>query len=159
MHLTTLLSVDSIRTGLESRDKTTVINQTIDLLAGSEHVLDLDEVRRVVWEREASMSTGVGKGLGLPHAKSDSMRHTVAAISVTRSPIDFGAFDGEPVRIIFLLVGPVEDQALHIRTLSRISRIMHDQNTRNQVIGAGSASEVFDAICRAENALLEVSHG
>jgi fructose PTS system EIIA component len=159
MHLTKYLSTGSIRVGLESVDKNEVINRTVDLLAGAEEVIDLEEVRRMVLKREAMLSTGVGKGLGLPHAKTAAMAGTAAALSITTNPIDFDAFDGEPVRIVFLLVGPSEDQAAHIRTLSRISRIMSVSETRDKVVSAGSPEEVFAAIEHAERALLEDPNG
>ncbi|MFT5143381.1 MAG: mannitol/fructose-specific phosphotransferase system IIA component (Ntr-type) [Rhodothermales bacterium] len=155
MYLTDLLSPNTIRVGLLGTDKNEIIGQTIDLLADSEFVTDLEVVRNVVMGREAQMSTGVGKGLGLPHGKTSAATGSVAALSVTAEPIEFDAFDGEPVRIVFLLVGPPEAQTLHIRTLSRISRIMNSGATRKLVLEATSPEEVYQAIHQAEEVLLE----
>jgi mannitol/fructose-specific phosphotransferase system IIA component (Ntr-type) len=155
LYLTDLLSPNTIRVGLLGTDKNEIIGQTIDLLADSEFVTDLEVVRNVVMGREAQMSTGVGKGLGLPHGKTSAATGSVAALSVTAEPIEFDAFDGEPVRIVFLLVGPPEAQTLHIRTLSRISRIMNSGATRKLVLEATSPEEVYQAIHQAEEVLLE----
>jgi fructose PTS system EIIA component len=155
LYLTNLLSPKTIQVGLPGTDKNEVIGQTIDLLADSEFVTDLEVVRSVVMEREAQMSTGVGKGLGLPHGKTPMATGSVAALSITAEPIEFDAFDDEPVRIVFLLVGPPDAQTLHIRTLSRISRIMNSGATRKLVLEATSAEEVYQAIHQAEEALLE----
>lgn len=134
-----------------------MIEAAIGLLAGDERVLDLEEVRKVVFERESQMSTGVGKGLGLPHGKTPSMTTSAGALCVTAGPIDFNAFDGEPVRIVFLLVGPPDAQSIHIRTLSRISRIMNDDQVRQRVLDAKRPEEVFEIIAEAEKAILERS--
>lgn len=155
MRITTLLSPERIRIGLAGADKQSVIDGTISLLEGDKRVLNLEEVRGVVLERESQMSTGVGKGLGLPHGKSPSVKSSVAALAVTREPVDFNSFDGEPVRIIFLLVGPPDAQSTHIRTLSRISRIMNSDSFRERVLAATSAEDVFTLIAGAEKAIEE----
>lgn len=155
MRITTLLSPERIRVGLAGADKQSAIDGTLSLLEGDERVVDMEEVRSVVLERESQMSTGVGKGLGLPHGKSPSVKSSVAALAVTREPVDFNSFDGEPVRIIFLLVGPPDAQSTHIRTLSRISRIMNSDSFRERVLAATSAEDVFTLIAGAEKAIEE----
>ena len=155
MQLTSLLSPETIRVGLPGADKGEVIGATVDLLAGDPRVLDLEEVRKVVFERESQMSTGVGKGLGLPHGKTPSMTQSAGALSITAGPVEFMAFDGQPVRIVFLLVGPPDAQTIHIRTLSRISRIMNNDQLRQRILDADSSQVVFDIIAAAEKAILE----
>jgi mannitol/fructose-specific phosphotransferase system IIA component (Ntr-type) len=155
MHITALLSPSTIQVATPASDKAAAIDRTLDLLKDSPLVADLDQVRRVVIERENYMSTGVGKGLGLPHGKTTGMKGSAAALSVLAQPVDFDAFDGEPVGIVFLLVGPPEAHTLHIRTLSRISRLMNQAGTRNAVLQAQTPEEVYGVIERAESALLE----
>lgn len=155
MQLTSLLSPETIRVGLPGSDKDEVIGAAVDLLAGDARVLDLEEVRKVVFEREAQMSTGVGKGLGLPHGKTSSMTASAGALCVTAGPVEFQAFDAEPVRIVFLLVGPPDAQSIHIRTLSRISRIMNNDDLRQRILDAERPEVVFEIIAEAEKAILE----
>lgn len=154
MQITSILSPETIRVGVAATDKESVINQAVDLLRGSDKVADLETVRRVVLEREREMSTGVGKGLGLPHGKTSSMKGSASSLIVTSDGIDFDAFDDEPVRIVFLLVGPPESQSVHIRTLSRISRLMNDPENREAVLEADSAEAAYEVIDRAEKDLL-----
>ena len=154
VQITHLLSPRTIRVNVNAESKTDLIGQALDLLADSDKVTDLEEVRQVVLEREEAMSTGVGKGLGLPHGKTTAMKGSAAALLVTRDPVDFDAFDGEPVRIVFLLVGPPEAQTVHIRTLSRISRLINDADIRRQVLEAQSPKAVFDLLQEAEISIL-----
>lgn len=136
-------------------DKQSAIHGTLSLLDGDERVLNMEEVRGVVLERESQMPTGVGKGLGLPHGKSPFVKSSVAALALTDQPVDFNSFDGEPVRIIFLLVGPPDAQSTHIRTLSRISRIMNSDSFRERLLAATSAEDVYTLIAGAEKAIEE----
>ncbi|MFT4605428.1 MAG: mannitol/fructose-specific phosphotransferase system IIA component (Ntr-type), partial [Rhodothermales bacterium] len=80
---------------------------------------------------------------------------SAGALSITAGPVEFMAFDGQPVRIVFLLVGPRDAQSIHIRTLSRISRIMNNDQLRQRILDADSPQVVFDIIAEAEKAILE----
>ncbi|HET6568706.1 MAG TPA: PTS sugar transporter subunit IIA [Rhodothermales bacterium] len=150
-----LLTPETIRVGLPGRTKEEVINRLIDLLQGSPGVRDLEAVRKAVFEREAIMSTGVGKGLGLPHAKTAAVDDTVAAFAVTEQPIEFGSIDSKPVRLLFLLLGSEQAKSLHIKLLSRVSRLMNRDSFREQLLQAESAEDVLAAFSDGESQLLE----
>ena len=115
----------------------------IDMVSDHPHVLDVDAVKKAVLEREAMMSTGVGKGLALPHAKTPAVGGMVGALVTTTKPVDFGALDNEPVRIVFLLLGKLDSKSLHVRILSRVSRVMNREEVRKQILAAKSAEELL----------------
>lgn len=150
-----LLKRDTIRVGLPGETKEEVLNNLIDLLKGQPGVRDLEKVREAVFTREAVMSTGVGKGLALPHAKTDAVDRTVAALAVTAHPVDFGAIDDQPVRILFLLVGAEEAKTQHIKILSRISRLMNRDDFRKRLLQARDADEVLALMEEGELSLLD----
>lgn len=145
-----LLTPSRIRVGLEETGKDAVVGAVVDLLDGAPGVLDLDRLRADVRAREAVMSTGVGKGLALPHARTPAVRDTVAAFAVTEAPVDYGALDGQPVRLVFLLAGPDDERGMHIRLLSRISRLMNDDGFRARLLKAPSANAVLALFQDAE---------
>lgn len=148
-----LLSADRIHLRLPCASKEDVINIMVDMLDGHPSVRDLEDVRQAVFEREELMSTGVGKELALPHAKTASVSGPVAVFALTRRPIDFEAMDERPVRIVFLLIGPEEASSLHIKLLSRISRIMNRDEFRERLLSASSEEEVLDTFEEAESQL------
>lgn len=150
-----LLTPDTIRVGLPGRTKEEVIDHLIDLLQGSPGVRDLETVRKAVFEREAIMSTGVGKGLGLPHAKTVAVDDTVAAFAVTEQPIEFGSIDSKPVRLLFLLVGSEQAKSQHIKLLSRVSRLMNRDSFREQLLQAANGDDVLAAFSDGESQLME----
>jgi mannitol/fructose-specific phosphotransferase system IIA component (Ntr-type) len=96
------------------------------------------------------MSTGVGKMLGLPHAKTAAARETVAAFATTAEPIDFGAIDDQPVRLLFLLVGPEDDKSRHIKILGRISRLVSRDSIREQLLDVEAPDDVIRILKEGE---------
>ncbi|ARA91848.1 PTS sugar transporter subunit IIA [Rhodothermaceae bacterium RA] len=150
-----LLSPRAISVGLPGATKTDVLNNLIDLLQGHPLVQDLEAVRAAVFEREEMMSTGVGKGLALPHAKTAAVSGTVAAFAVTAAPVPFDAIDHLPVRLLFLLVGTEAAKSQHIKVLSRVSRLMNQEAFRERLLQAGSAEEVLTIFTESEAELLE----
>jgi len=80
---------------------------------------------------------------------------TVAALAITREPVPFDAHDGEPVRLLFLLVGPEQARGRHIRLLGRISRLMNQDSFRQRLLAATSSDEAL-ALFRDADAKLAV---
>lgn len=150
-----LLSPRTIRVGLPGQAKEEIIDRLVDLLDDHPAVVDLDRVRGAVFEREEVMSTGVGKGLALPHAKTSAVTDTVAAFAITAEPIDFGSIDNEPVRLVFLLLGPETAKSQHIKLLSRISRLMNRDPFRERLLKAPGAEEVLEIFEDGESQIME----
>lgn len=150
-----LLRPETVRVGLPGGTKEDVINNLVDLLAGHEAVRDLEAVRAAVFEREAVMSTGVGKALGLPHAKTPAVTENVAAFAVTQQPVPFGAIDGKPVRLLFLLVGTETAKSQHIKILSRISRLMNRDAFRERLLQTGGPDLILRLFEEGEAQLFE----
>ncbi len=154
MQIRELLSEETVVVGLTTENKTTAIADVIELLANHGAIDDIEAVRAAVVEREALMSTGVGKGFALPHAKTRSVQASVAALAITEDPIEFDAVDGEPVRIIFLLVGPLDAKAQHVRILSRISRLMNRDDVREKFLSATTNTELLKLVEESESQIL-----
>lgn len=148
-----LLDPSTVRVRLPADEKDAVLDALVDLLGGHPAVTDLDQVRADVHARERQMSTGVGKGLGLPHARSNAVTATVAAFATTADGVDYDTIDGEPVRLLFLLVGPEGERSRHIRLLSRISRLMNRDDFRTSLLAAETPEAALSLFREAEEAL------
>lgn len=156
MNLYQLLTPATVRVGLAAATKEDLINDLVDLLEGQPAVKGLEPIRQAVFARELQMSTGVGKGLALPHAKTAAVRDTVAAFAVTDEPVDYGAIDNQPVRLAFLLVGTEEARSQHIKLLSRVSRLMNRDPFRQRLLQARTPEDVIRAFEEGEASLLDV---
>ena len=150
MKIVDLLSEQVIRTNLPGTSKNDVINAIIDLAASQDRVLDKEKVREAIFEREKIMSTGVGAGFAIPHAKSDAVSDIVAAFAVTAQPIDYQSLDDQPVRIVFLLVGRENMVGPHIKLLSRISRLMNNEEFRKRLLEAATPKDVLEIFRKEE---------
>ena len=150
MNLKDLLTKEVIKIPLVSEDKTQIIEEMVDVLDAAGRIANRDLASRAVLDRERVMSTGMGDGIAIPHAKTDGVKKLTAAFGITKQDIDFKSIDNKPVRIVFLLVGPTEQTGPHLKALSRISRLMHRKEFRDQLAAARSAEEVIEAISNEE---------
>ncbi|REL38278.1 PTS sugar transporter subunit IIA [Rhodohalobacter sp. SW132] len=150
MDIYSLLDKSTIIAGLKADDKKDLINELVDLLEPKVNSDQLEKIRSSVFEREEIMSTGVGKQLAIPHGKCSQIDDILASFALLEDPIDFNSIDNEPVKIVFLLVGPESKCNTHIKLLSRISRLMNSSSFREKLIGCTSADEIFETFQREE---------
>ncbi len=150
MRISDILDEKSIKIGLAVDTKEELIDQLIFLTEKQGKIIDKDEVRQEVFEREKIMSTGVGKGIALPHAKTNAISDVCGAIAILKDPIDFDSLDKEPVKIAFLLLGLESNVGLHLRLLSKISRLMNNDSFKSQLLSLNTPKEVIELIKKYE---------
>jgi fructose-specific phosphotransferase system IIA component len=148
--LTDLLTIDRIKIPLQAGTKEEVLRELVQVITQHDRVSEPDEVLRAVREREAVLSTGIGNGVAIPHGKSSMVTDLVMAAGRTASPVDFDSLDGQPVQLLFMLVGPETAAGPHIKALSRISRLIRRDTVREQLIKAQTAEEFFQGLKEAE---------
>lgn len=143
MKVSDFLAEKVVIADLKSDRKDDVINELIDLFKNDNRIIDLEKVRKAVFDREEIMSTGVGKGFAIPHGKTSAVSEIIAAFGKTTEDIDYDSLDGQPVRLIFLLVGKDSLVSTHIKLLSRISRLMNKDDFRGRLLEASTKEEII----------------
>ncbi len=138
-----LLSPGTVSVQMKGATKSEILDKMLGLLADHPNVNDFEGVRRAVLGREKVMSTGVGKGLALPHAKTSAVDGIAAAFATTEIPIEYGSIDNLPVRLLFLMVSTEGAKTQHIKILSRISRLMNEEKFRLRLQEANSSEEII----------------
>jgi len=151
MILTQLLQPTCIKAPMLNAEKDSAITELVDLLAGNEMLLDRDSVLEAVFMREKTRSTGIGSGIAIPHGKCAGVDDLVMAVGIAKEPIDFDSIDHKPVKIIILLVSPLDRTGPHIQALARISRLMLDENFKTKLENATSPEEVYELISTRES--------
>ncbi len=151
MILTQILQPDCIKVPVESRDKEAVITELVDLLDANGLLLDRDEALEAVLTRERTQSTGTGAGIAIPHGKCNAVKELVIAIGIAHEPIEFNSIDGKPVTILILLVSPADQTGPHIQALATISRLMLNEEFRQQLEKVTSSDEVYELLNNQEN--------
>lgn len=156
MKVSDLLNTKVVIADLKSEKKEEVINELIDLFKDDTRIIDLEKVRTAVLEREKVMSTGVGKGFAIPHGKTSAVTDIIAAFGKSTKDINYDSLDGEPVNLVFLLVGKDNLVSTHIKLLSRISRLMNKEDLRQRLIEANSTEEIIHLFIEEEKNFSDV---
>ncbi|MCD4691071.1 PTS sugar transporter subunit IIA [bacterium] len=133
---------------VEAGSKQDVLSAMVTLLAASPEVSNGDTFLGDVLAREELVTTGVGYGVAFPHAKSSAVRDVVFAFGRTRGNVDFGALDGVPVRLVFLIGAPKEQEPsrIYLNLMARLSFLMKDEKNRKALLEAGSVAEALRVI-------------
>jgi PTS system fructose-specific IIC component/PTS system nitrogen regulatory IIA component len=149
-----------IKIGLESEDKDELFEELVDLLAkeggrGFPRASVLTAVR----EREAKMSTGIKKGIALPHGKAEGLSGLIGALGVSRKGIEYASLDGEPVYLVFLLVSEPQDSELHLTALKRLAILLDDIEFYTDLIQADTPERASSIIGNYETRMIEMNPG
>ena len=152
MKLCEILGEDEIKINLEAEDKMEAIEELIDLLISVHEISlrDRDIILDVVFQRERSISTGVGDGVAIPHGAVNCINDIVGAFGISEKGIDFDSFDGAPVFIVLLLLVPKVSLNKHIKTLAQVARILGQSAIRNSIRSAESSEKVLSILEQAE---------
>ena len=137
-----LLEENLVIEDIEATDKRGVIREFAELLKSAGKVRDADELVRVLMEREALGSTGIGDGIAIPHAKLPVLRDMVVAFGRSSRGVEFQSTDGKPSHIFFLLVTPEDKPGDHLKTLARISRILRNPDLRDNLMRTSACREI-----------------
>ena len=155
MKITEIHNESVVRTNLQRSTKQEIINEMIALAGSQKQVSDKERMRTAIFDREKIMSTGVGSGFAIPHGKTDAVSDIVAAFAVTAQPIDYQSLDDQPVRLIFLLVGRDNMVGPHIKLLSRVSRLMNNEDFRKKLLEAETPKDILELFRQEEAAITE----
>jgi fructose-specific phosphotransferase system IIA component len=150
MRLTDILQAACVKVPLAADSKEQAIYELVDLLADQVGIENRDQLKKAVWQRELTRTTGIGHGVGIPHGKSEGISKLCMAIGRTAKPIEFGSIDRKPVDLILLLASPADQTGPHIQALATISRMLTDSAFRGAIRAAVSSSELYRIISEQE---------
>jgi fructose PTS system EIIBC or EIIC component len=156
MKVSELLKPEFVIADLKGETKEEIINELVDLFKSDVRVEDIEKVRTAVIDREKVMSTGVGKGFAIPHGKTNAVKEIIGAFGRINDGIDYESLDGNPVNLVFLLVGKDNLISTHIKLLSRISRLMNKDDFRHRLLEANDAKEIISLFTEEEEHFLEL---
>jgi PTS system fructose-specific IIC component len=135
---------------LKAGDKAQALEEMVGLLVQSGRIRDGATLLEALQAREKKISTGVGEGIALPHCTSPELTAPALAVGRKREGLDFEALDGNPVCLLFLLVGQKDRPAEQLRLLSRLARLLRGPAFPGALLEAGSPAQVVELFRRAE---------
>ena len=150
MLLSELLTPERVKLPLTGRGKDEVLRELVDVVVPDREPSVRQAITEALRDRESILSTGIGDGVAIPHAKTPLVDRLMIGVGVARPPIEFDALDGQPVELFFLLLGPETAGAAHLKALGRISRLLRRERFRDVLREASDASALHLAIREAE---------
>ena len=143
---------DAIIPDLQATSKEGVIREMIESLrtAGNFKSGDPEEVVKAILKRELLGSTGIGRGVAIPHTKHPTVDRLVGTVALSRAGVGFESLDGEPVFVFVMLVSPQDRPGDHLRALENVSRSLRDDGFVRQLRQAKTREEIWDLLQDAD---------
>ena len=138
--LSRLLSTERI-VKLSQPSRNAVLRELAEVHCRFDETVPLEKVLQALIEREELGSTAIGSGLALPHARLSKLKNFSLVLGVHPRGVDFSAFDGEPVRILTLILGPSSEDDLYVHILGRTSRFLRDKHA--EILAAQTPEEIY----------------
>jgi PTS system nitrogen regulatory IIA component len=153
MNLADVVCPDAIIPSLESKERNGVIAELVAALgkAGCLGGENEQKIARAVIKRENEASTGLGKGVAIPHVKHSVVTKPVAAVGLSAEGIDFSALDKKPVYAVILLVSPVDDPGAHLKAMENIFRHLQKEKFRSFLRQSSNKKEVYELMKEADH--------
>ena len=142
MALADLLQQDAILPALRANSKKQLL-QELSEKASAVTGIPEREIFDVILQRERLGSTGVGNGIAIPHGKLNSIKAISGVFARLETPVDFEALDDQPVDLVFLLLAPEGAGADHLKALSRVARVLRDQDTVAKIRASDNATAIY----------------
>ena len=146
MRLGSLTRPELIFPDLPAADRPEVLRAFAERIAGLGLVKSGEELFQRLWEREQLGSTGIGVGVAIPHCKLQGLAHGIVAVGLAPGGVDFGAADGLPVKVLFLVVSPSGAPAEHLQILAAISRWVRAGHHAERLLALRQPGEVYDLL-------------
>jgi len=148
MDLGDILTPEQIRADMQATNRWDAIDELINNLVECAKIKPehKDAIIAVVKKRESSMSTGIGFGIGIPHASTDLIYEVVGAFGRSRKGVNFDALDNQPVTLVMLFLVPQGQFQKHLHTLAKIAKLLHKKEFRQALEEAPDAKAMYQII-------------
>ena len=131
---------------LQSTRKDDVLREIVGAVAGTDAVTDEEALLEAVRQREKILSTGIGLGIAIPHARIHAVNRFVVAVGRHAGGLDFESIDQKPVRIVVLIAGPADTQKPYLELLAQLSKRLKLEDVRRQIAGGAEPETVVELL-------------
>lgn len=153
MRLVDILKESSVISDIKGKTKKEILTELAGQLNASGLIKDIEPVVKIIMEREALGSTGIGDGVAIPHGKMAGSGSILCVFGRSKKGVDFDAVDGQPVHIFFLVLAPEDSASLHLKVLSRISKILRDPSFRKKLLKLPDTHSLYESIVEEDEKL------
>lgn len=143
MRIAELIRPDLIKLELESKRKPEIISEIVDMMVDAGSLSSAEPFLNSVLERESLGTTGIGKGIAIPHGKSDAIKSVTMCFARSQEGVDFEALDGNPVHLIVMLAAPLESNSEYLQALTKLSRFLRHKPFRESLLAAETKEDII----------------
>jgi PTS system fructose-specific IIC component/PTS system nitrogen regulatory IIA component len=140
-----------IKVDLEAEDKDEAFEELVDHFCQAANSNAGGDILVALRDREAKMSTGIRKGIAIPHGSTNAVSNVSGVLGVSRKGIDYDSLDGEPVYILFMIVAPQKDTEKHLRLLKRLAEFLENPHFCTDLQAQRDAQSAYKIICKYED--------
>ena len=146
MKISEILKKDFIIADLAGKEKASVLLELTNFLESHGAIKDKEVLHLALIEREKLGSTGIGENVAIPHAKSDELDQILTLFGRSIEGIEFDSLDKKPVHFVCLVVAPAHSTGHHLKALARISRLLKNEELRQNILKSQSAKEIYSCL-------------
>jgi PTS system fructose-specific IIC component/PTS system nitrogen regulatory IIA component len=151
MFLHDLFTPEFILVDLQAEDKEEVFEEMVDRFCQTIKSDAREEILEALRQREMKMSTGIQKGIAIPHGKTNAVDRVYAMLGISRKGIDYEALDGNPVYLVFLVLGPTGDSEKHLKVLQRMAELLANPQFFSDIAAQKDARGAHGVLKRYED--------
>ena len=153
MILQDVLLPEFIKVYIEAEDKDEVFEELVDYYCQADKSNARNEILNAILAREAKMSTGIRKGIAVPHGKTPAVKTMRGVLGISRKGVQYDALDGEPVYLLFMIISPMEDSEKYLRLLKHLAELMEIPQFRVELQSQKDPQGAFRIIRKFEELL------
>ncbi|HOJ98744.1 MAG: PTS sugar transporter subunit IIA [Treponemataceae bacterium] len=150
VELKQLFSPEDVEVDFVCNNKEEAIAYAVEVMARNHHIPDPQRVVTTMLDREKLTSTGIGEGIAVPHGLCEGLSQTMMVVIRLKNPIEYGAPDEKPVDLLFCIAGPRDNTAYHLQLLSKLARILHNEQFRAALREAADRESLWKLIVSRE---------
>ncbi|MDR2160332.1 MAG: PTS sugar transporter subunit IIA [Treponema sp.] len=154
MFLREVFPPELIKVDLEAEDKEEAFEELVDHFCQVQGSNAREEILEALREREAKMSTGIHKGIAIPHGKTNAVENVYGVLGISRRGIDYDALDGEPVYLLFMVLAPQKDSEKHLRILKRMAELLENPQFYMDLVSQKDPQSAHGIIRKYEDVLI-----
>jgi len=136
---------------LQAEDKDEVFEEMVDKFCQTTGIGSREDLLQALWDRESKMSTGIQKGVAIPHGKITGLKDVCGVLGISKKGIDYDALDGQPVYIVFMLLVPQTDFEDHLIILQRLAEMLHNHKFYTDLVAQNNQNNVNGIVKKYED--------
>jgi PTS system fructose-specific IIC component/PTS system nitrogen regulatory IIA component len=154
MFLYEIFPPELIKVGLEAEDKEEAFEEMVDQFCQAVKTNAREEILESLRIRESKMSTGIQKGIAIPHGKTNAVDAVYGILGISKKGVDYDALDGEPVYLLFMMLAPPKDTEQHLRLLKRLAELLDNPQFYTDLITQVDAQGAHGIMKKYEDVLI-----